>query len=125
MYALAVKRDFIAQHFLIGGDWGAENEKHSHHYLLELRLEGLSLDGHGYLVDIVDIENALDRLVSRFRDQTLNDQPEFAGLNPSLEHFSRILCQALAAQVQAANIRTVIVRLWENELAWASFRQEK
>ena len=125
MYVLAIRRDFIAQHFLIGGDWGAENQKHSHHYLLEARLEGDSLDPHGYLVDIVDLDNALDRLVSRYRDQTLNDQVEFTGLNPSLEHFSRILCQALAREVQVPNIRAVTLRLWENEVAWASYRQEK
>ena len=26
MYNVAVKREFDAQHFLIGGDWGLENE---------------------------------------------------------------------------------------------------
>ena len=40
MYTLAVRRDFIARHFLIGGDWGAENFPNSHHYVLELQLEG-------------------------------------------------------------------------------------
>ena len=40
MYTLAVKRNFIAQHFLIGGDWGEENYLHSHHYVLEVLLEG-------------------------------------------------------------------------------------
>ena len=35
MYSVAVKREFVAQHFLIGGDWGAENDWHSHHYQVE------------------------------------------------------------------------------------------
>jgi 6-pyruvoyltetrahydropterin/6-carboxytetrahydropterin synthase len=43
MYTVAVKRDFVAQHFLVGGDWGAENQKHSHHYEVELQLEGATL----------------------------------------------------------------------------------
>ena len=25
MYTVSVKQDLIAQHYLIGGDWGAEN----------------------------------------------------------------------------------------------------
>ena len=125
MYTVAVKRDFIAQHYLIGGDWGAENEKHSHHYQLELQLQGDELDQHGYLVDIIDIEQALDALVASYRDRTLNELAEFAGLNPSIEHFSCILCQALAAHIQAKNIRQVTVRLWENEIAWASYRMER
>ena len=125
MYTVAVQRDFVAQHFLIGGDWGAENHPHSHHYRIELELHGESLDVHGYLVDIVEIEAMLDALASRYRDQTLNELSEFTGLNPSIEHFSRILCQTLSAHIQAENIRAVTVRLWENEIAWASYRQER
>ena len=132
MYTVAVKRDFIAQHFLIGGDWGAENEEHSHHYQLELQLEGAELDRHGYLVDIVDIESNLDALVAHFRDCTLNEMLEFSPaspgadpLNPSIEHFARILCSLLAERIQAPNINAFTVKLWENEIAWASFRLER
>ena len=124
MYKVAVKRDFVAQHFLIGGDWGPENDKHSHHYAVELQLEGPTLDQHGYLVDIVDIENHLDALVASYRDQTLNDLPEFDGLNPSIEHFSRILCLGMAERIQAATLAAVTVVIWENEIAWASYRHE-
>lgn len=122
MYTVAVKRDFIAQHFLIGGDWGPENQRHAHHYQLELQLEGEELDEHGYLVDIVEIESALEALVDHYRDRTLNEMPEFRGMNPSIEHFSRILCQALSAHIQAQNIRSLLVRLWENDIAWAAFQ---
>lgn len=122
MYTVAVVRDFVAQHYLIGGDWGAENQHHSHHYRLELQLEGPALDHHGYLVDIVDIERNLDALVAGYRDHTLNDLPEFAGLNPSIEHFSRICCTRLAAAIHATQLTAVTVKLWENESAWASYR---
>ena len=122
MYTIAVQRDFIAQHYLIGGDWGAENELHSHHYRLELQLEGAALDEHGYLVDIVDIERLLTVQVAHFRDRTLNDLPEFAGLNPSIEHFSRIIGQALSRGIVATNITGLVVKLWENDIAWAAYR---
>ncbi len=124
MYTVAVKRDFVAQHFLIGGDWGAENERHSHHYILEVQLEGASLDQHGYLVDIVDIEASLEALVAYYRDKTLNELPEFEGLNPSIEHFARIVCQALSSRIQASNLNAIHIRLWENEIAWAAYRLE-
>jgi 6-pyruvoyltetrahydropterin/6-carboxytetrahydropterin synthase len=124
MYTVAVTRDCIAQHFLIGGDWGAENERHSHHYRVEVQLEGGSLDQHGYLVDIVDIETHLEALVARYRDKTLNDVPEFEGLNPSIEHFARIFCQALSDLIRAPNLQAVTIKMWENEIAWAAYRQE-
>ncbi len=122
MYTVAVKRDFVAQHFLVGGDWGAENVKHSHHYAVEVQLEGDSLDQHGYLVDLVDIEKHLNDLVAHYRDKTLNDLPEFAGLNPSIEHFSRILCETLVRRIKASTLKAVTLKLWENEIAWASYR---
>ena len=105
MYSVAVKRDFVAQHFLIGGDWGAENDWHSHHYQVEVQLQGPTLDQHGYLVDIVDINTHLEALVGHYRDKTLNDLPEFKDLNPSLEHFARIFCQALSERIQASNLQ--------------------
>jgi 6-pyruvoyltetrahydropterin/6-carboxytetrahydropterin synthase len=120
-----VRRDFIAQHYLIGGDWGSENQLHSHHYQVELQLAGENLDQHGYLVDIVDIETNLEVLVSHFRDKTLNQLPEFEGLNPSIEHFARILCQALSERIQEPNIQALTVKIWENEIAWASYRIER
>lgn len=122
MYTVAVKRDFVAQHFLIGGDWGAENFKHSHHYVIEVQLEGATLDKHGYLVDIVDIERNVNALAARFKDVLLNDQPEFAGLNPSVEHFSRILWELFTQRLSAPTLSAVTIKLWENEIAWASFR---
>ena len=123
MYTVAVKRDFIAQHYLTGGDWGSENDLHSHYYQVEIQFQGDSLNVHGYLIDIVDIQRVLDALVGRYNDCTLNDLEEFKDLNPSIEHFSRIICQSLAAHIQAENIGAITVKLWENDIAWASYQQ--
>ncbi len=125
MYTLAVRREFIARHFLIGGDWGPENFPNSHHYTLELQLEGRDLDQHGYLVDIVDVEKHLDEIVSYYKEQMLNDKLEFTGLNPSIEHFSRILASSLNERIQAANITALKVVLWEHANAWAAYRIER
>ena len=121
MYTLAVRRDFIARHFLIGGDWGPENYPNSHHYILELQLKGAQLDQHGYLCDIVEVEKHLDEVVDYYKEQMLNDLPEFAGLNPSIEHYARILAEALDKRIHAQNISRLKVILWENENAWAAY----
>jgi 6-pyruvoyltetrahydropterin/6-carboxytetrahydropterin synthase len=125
MYTLGVKREFIARHYLIGGDWGPENYPNSHHYILELQLEGRELDQHGYLVDIVEVEKHLDEIVNYYREQMLNDKPEFAGLNPSIENFSRILASSLSDRIQAKNIAALKIVLWENESAWAAYRVKR
>src|SRR5512139_911761 len=125
MYTLGIKRDFIARHYLIGGDWGPENYPNSHHYILELQLEGRELDEHGYLVDIVDVQNHLDEIVSYYSEQMLNDKPEFAGLNPSIENFSRILATSLSERIKAQNITALKVVLWENDSAWAGYSVQR
>lgn len=125
MYTLGVKREFIARHFLIGGDWGPENFPNSHHYMLELQLRGKELDQHGYLVDIVEVEKHLDEVVNYYKDQMLNEKPEFAGLNPSIENFARILCTTFNERIKAENISTIKVVLWENEFAWTSYKLER
>jgi len=123
MYELAITRDFIAQHFLIGGDWGAENTLHSHHYRCEIRVEGHELDRHGYLVDIVELNDAVNDVITNVADRTLNELSEFAGLNPSLEHFARIFWGELVSRTTLGG-RTVTVKLWENERDWAAYRAQ-
>lgn len=123
MYTVAVTREFIANHFLVGGDWGSENFPHAHHYVAEISIEGNQLDQHGYLVDIVDIEAALDTTVNYFRDSLLNDKPEFAGLNPSIEHFSRIINEQISSRIRPLGSGSLIVKLWENATCWAAYRK--
>lgn len=124
MYTVAVVTDFVAQHVLTDGGDGPENAWHSHHYRLEVRLEGDALGEHEYLVNIDEIETKLAALVTRYRDRTLNDLPEMAGQNPSVEKVARAACEALAAALTAPNLRAITVKLWEKPTAWAAYRLE-
>jgi len=121
MYELMVRRDFVAQHYLTVPNCGPENEWHSHHFDLEVRLEGPNLNDNGYLVDITEVEAALDTIVDRFEDATLNDQPEFEGLNPSVEHFARIVADHVQDQLDLSGLRHLTIRIWEDDQAWASY----
>jgi 6-pyruvoyltetrahydropterin/6-carboxytetrahydropterin synthase len=120
MYQLGISRDFIARHRLIGGDWGDENREHSHHYRADVVIEAGRLDRHGYLIDIVALERALSEIIGEFRDRLLNDLEPFRGLNPSLEHFARIVWERLRTRLGLEEGR-LTVRLWENERDWAAY----
>ena len=124
MYSVAVQREFIASHFLTGGDWGPENETHAHHYVVEVRVSGDELDDHGYVVDICEIETVIEEQVNRYRDQTLNRLAEFKGLNPSLEHFARIISDSLSEKIQTRNLTSLTVKIWENDIAWAAYTKD-
>lgn len=123
VYELNLKKDFVAQHYLTVPNCGAENEWHSHHFAVEVRLAGKKLNEHGYLIDIVELEDAIDALIARYEDATLNDLPEFDGLNPSIEHFSRIFWKKLDDRLSTASPDQMIVRIWEDETAWASYSE--
>ncbi len=121
MYKLSIKEEFVAQHFLTVPDCGPENVLHSHVYALEVLLQGTELDQYGYLTDIDVVKGAMDEILNRYRDHTLNDDPAFAGLNPSIEHFSRIACLALKKSLQKTNLSHLAVRIWEDKDAYASY----
>ena len=123
VFTVGILRDFVAQHFLIGGDWGRENQPHSHHYRFEAIFEGAKLDRHGYLLDIAEVEPRLDGIVERYRDRMLNDLPEFAGENPSLERFARIIADRVVTDLPAGSVEAITLKLWESETAFASYRR--
>jgi 6-pyruvoyltetrahydropterin/6-carboxytetrahydropterin synthase len=124
MYEINVQRDFIARHFLIGGDWGKENFPHAHPYRLEIHLFGKTLDQHGYLVDITVVEDILKKLMEKYENQLLNDLPEFEAINPSLERFVGEIYQQVALQLNFDNISRLRIVLWETNEAYAAMERE-
>jgi 6-pyruvoyltetrahydropterin/6-carboxytetrahydropterin synthase len=121
MYRLCFQREFTARHRLVGGDWGAENQLHGHPYRVEWELRSATVDEHGFLVDLVDVERSLGSVIARYGDAILNDLPEFENKNPSLERFARILWERLSSSLPGG-IQSA-VRLWENSSAWAGYEQ--
>ncbi|MDZ7745482.1 MAG: 6-carboxytetrahydropterin synthase [Halobacteriales archaeon] len=120
-YSLTVRREFVAQHYLTVPDPGpVEGEPHSHVFTAEVEFSGPELDQYGYVVDIDAVEERLDALEARYRDTLLNDLPEFDERNPSVERFAKAFGDRLADDLADPNPTTLTVRLWEDDLAWAS-----
>ncbi len=115
MYTVSVSRSFVAQHYLTVPDPGPEGELHSHHYSLEVTVESLDLDEYGYVVDIDELTAAVDDVADEFRDRTLNDQPAFDGLNPSVEHFTRVVSDRLASDARLSSDRVSNLRVAMDE----------
>lgn len=123
MYELAVSRELEAVHYLVGGDWGEENQPHAHHYKVEVELCGSGLDRFGYLLDITDVERAMDEMAGIFAGKILNDLVDFEDLNPSLEHFCRIWCHRLLKRIDSSRLQSIRVRIWESGIAWAAYTE--
>jgi len=123
-YTLSTQREIRSRHFLVGGDFGPENRPHSHRYRVEVQVSGEGLDQHGFLLDLVGLEGHLEALLGEYAGKTLNALPAFAGLNPSLEHFSRILCRGMADRLKPLVWKALSVRIWEDQAGWAMYRME-
>jgi 6-pyruvoyltetrahydropterin/6-carboxytetrahydropterin synthase len=121
MFTVAVQRELIARHFLVGRDFGAEGRPHSHRYLVELRLTGDRLDRFGFLADIDEVTTRMEQVLAGFRDRLLNELPEFEGLNPSIEHLCRILCRAFRNGLRTESPTEMTVRIRESDSAWAAY----
>lgn len=119
-HALMVERSFVAQHYLTVPDPGPEGVPHSHRFTLELHFAGPELDEYGYLVDIDRVKAVLDDVEARYRDELLNDLPEFEGLNPSVERFAQFVGDRVADALANPTPDQLTVRIWEDEEAWAS-----
>ena len=122
MYSLGVRREFSARHYLIGGDWGEENTEHTHRYRMELVLEAVSLDRHGFLVDIVEVEGHLDEVAAEFHGKTLNALPAFEGLNPSIERLATVIHDTFRQRLAHLRLAALAVTIWEDDIAWTSYR---
>jgi len=122
-YTLSVSEPFVAQHFLTVPDPGPEGDLHSHRYEVEVELAATSLDEWGYLVDIDEVTAAVDGLVDRYRDATLNDLPEFDDANPSAERFCRVFCARLDELLPTDRLTSVTVRIHEDDVARAAYQR--
>lgn len=113
--------DFVAQHYLIVPNPGPEGEPHSHHYEVKLTCRGPELNEYDYLVDIDDVEAALASLTDRYRDEMLNDLPEFEGYNPSVERFARVIFERVTERLTDDTVTEITVTVWEDDEAAAAY----
>lgn len=121
MYSTTVLTDFVAQHYLTVPNPGPEGEPHSHHFEVELTFRGPELNEYDYLVDIDDAEAALGSLADRYRDELLNDLPEFEGYNPSVERFARVIFERVTGIVTDEAVAELAVTVWEDDTAAATY----
>jgi len=92
---------------------------HGHNYRLDVTvaLPSGGFERAGPWESIVDRE-----IIERYDHRHLNvDCPEFASLNPSVEHIAKVIHERLEAPLRAAGTPLARVCLWETEKTWCAF----
>lgn len=127
MFRAGVSRPLRARHYLVG-DFGEESTPHSHPYRVEAISRTRALDENGFSTDIAAMEAVLEELLGSIDDVLLNDLPWFTSRQPSLENLAIYLAERLReglAAREAAPEEPLEIRIWENESAWAGYRESE
>ena len=120
MYRLTIKEDIAAAHFLRNYD-GPCADLHGHTYIIEITVEGATLNEAGLLVDFKDLKGTLREILAEADHKCLNDLPAFKDLNPSAENIARWVFEEFQARYQGPDVRLARVCVRESENAWADY----
>lgn len=127
MFQAGVTRPLRARHALANAS-PEESVPHSHPYRVELICSSRTIDENGYSTDIAAMESALEHVLAAIDDVFLNDLPWFADRPPSLENLACYLAETLRSELSsrgAEPAEPLELRIWENEFAWAGYREER
>ena len=123
MYEVTVEAGFSSGHYLRNYQGKCENP-HGHNYKVRVTLAGGALDDSGLLLDFKLLKQVLHPVISRIDHQMLNDLEPFTTLNPSAENMARYIYQQIADGLKVREgVRIALVKLWETDTAYATYRQ--
>jgi len=123
MFEVTIEETFAAGHALRNYHGKCENV-HGHNYRCQVTLEGAELDEIGLLVDFVELKRVVHGVLDRLDHQWLNEFPPFDVLNPSAENMARYIYQQVAEGLKVREgVRIALVKLWETDTAYATYRQ--
>ena len=121
MYKVSVSTSFIAQHFLIGGDFGKENDINSHLFKVEIIISNQKLNSLNYVVYITILKNYLQKIKNKYEDNCLNDFIEFENVNPSIEYFSKVILDDFVSKFPEFITYMIEIKIWEDNECFASY----
>jgi 6-pyruvoyltetrahydropterin/6-carboxytetrahydropterin synthase len=123
MFEVTIEETFAAGHALRNYRGKCENV-HGHNYRCQVTLEGAELDEIGLLVDFVELKRVVHGVLDRLDHQWLNEFPPFDVLNPSAENMARYIYEQVAGGLKLREgVKIALVKLWETDTAYATYRQ--
>lgn len=96
---------------------------HGHNYRVQVTISA-PIDGRGQVMRVEQLDRLVsERVIDKLDHKHLNrDVPQFAELNPSVEHIAKVIWEMLAGVVEAIDGRLVEVGVWETEKTVCRYR---
>ena len=136
MIYITRRADFSASHYYHNPAWSPqENARvfgkcanlngHGHNYTLELTVKGEVDSTTGFVVDLKELKELMDReVVDAMDHRHLNKEvPEFAQLVPTTENLAITIWQRLESKLKVARLHRV--RVYEADDLFADYYGEK
>ena len=120
MYEVTIIKSFSAAHLLaqIGGKC---EELHGHNFKVEVTVAAPSLNKSGLLIDFRVVKKWLNEIMDQLDHKHLNEQPYFAGINPSAENIAKYIYREIRLKADQAEVKVARVKVWESENAAVSY----
>ncbi len=96
---------------------------HGHNYRLTVEAR-CPIDDAGHVANVEQLDAVVNaHVVERYDHKHLNlDTPEFAELNPSVEHIAKVFYEQLAEPIAALGLSLESVSVWETDKTVATYR---
>ncbi len=122
MFAIEIEKVFSATHQLRLND-GSYEPLHGHDWHVIVTVEAAELDAMGTVMDFHDLERRLEKILSPWNGQRLNDLPPFDApdFSPSAERVAWDVARRVMTGLPKA-VRLSVVRVSEAPGCWALWR---
>jgi len=106
-----IKTHFSGGHHLRAYPGNCENP-HGHNWKVKVTVRAVKLDPLGMGIDFKQLKLAVNTVIDELDHHDLNEHPAFRDINPSSEHISMFLFQALkeVLQTERYSLHSVEVR---------------
>jgi 6-pyruvoyltetrahydropterin/6-carboxytetrahydropterin synthase len=120
VYEVTVETSFSASHQLrnLKGDFEA---LHGHNFRVEASVVSPELDGLGLVLDFLELEAILKKIIGPYDHRHMNDLAPFDELNPSTENMARLFFEKLQEKLAPRGLEVRRVRIWEAPTFSASY----
>jgi len=145
MFEVGIVGHFEAAHSL-RGNFGPARRRHGHTYRVEAAVRSSSLRDDGTLIDIGDLQNALQDALAGLHYRDLDELDVFGGRNTTAEVVAQYLFEQIALCLEKENglevqdtavdedkatagivrespLRSLKIRVWESPAAWATYEE--
>lgn len=113
-YTVTTETTFAASHYLKGHEGGCGN-LHGHNWKVEVSVDAPQLDGNGFVIDFLVLDEIMKEAIAPFDHSNLNDVVPFDSINPTAENLASCIFKKVNNKIKTHNPSASIskITVWE------------